>query len=308
MNPEQTGAAIADGRIELRLGDAASPRAYRVAGLDLVTNATIPALDAFAVDRPAVWMASEGYQPPEATGRLVYDGPGWIENRWRPVTSRHTPDGYYLSIDGATYWVRGDGGLIMANTGGGSSSIALGSPLILALALKGKFSLHAGVVAIGNELVAFIGESGAGKSTLARTLGETGPPWRRILDDTLPVGRDDRGRFVALPHLPQPKFAAEMQPAAIAPESMSLRAIYLLDEVGDLSGGVAIAPLSPAEAAVALVGHTVGGRLFGRDLLAAHLGFCAALSQAVPVSRLIYPRRFDVLPEVGSHLEADLLC
>ena len=306
MNPKQTGAAPADGRIELRLGDAAPPRAYRVAGLDLVANATIPALDAFAVDRPAVWIASEGYQPPEATGRVVYDGPGWIENRWRPVTSRHSPDGYHLSIDGATYWIRGDGGLIMADPGGGASSIALGSPLILALALKGQFSLHAGVVATGNELVAFIGESGAGKSTLARYLGETGSPWRRILDDTLPVGQDDAGRLVAYPHLPQPKIAAEMQPAAIAPESMNLRAIYLLDEVGEMSGGVAIASLSPAEAAVALVGHTVGGRLFGRDLLAAHLGFCAAMAQAIPVRRLIYPRRFDVLPEVAARLAADL--
>ena len=306
MNPKQSGAAPADGRIELRLGDAAPPRAYRVAGLDLVTNATVPALDAFAVDRSAVWMASEGYQPPAATGRLAYDGPGWIENQWRRVTSRHTPDGYYLSIDGATYWIRGDGGLIMADTGGASSSIALGSPLILALALKGQFSLHAGVVAIGNELVAFIGESGAGKSTLARYLGETGHPWRRVLDDTLPVGMDEADGFVALPHLPQPKFADALQPANLVPERMRLGAIYLLDEVGEMSGGMAIAPLSPAEAAVALVGHTVGGRLFGRDLLAAHLAFCAGMAQALPVQRLIYPRRFDILPEVAARLAADL--
>lgn len=306
MNSEQTEATHADGRIELRMRDAMPPRTYRVAALDLVTNATIPALDAFAADRPAIWVDSEGYQPPEPAGRLVYDGPGWIENRWRPVTSRHSPAGYHLSIDGATYWVRGDGGMIVADTGGGSSSIALGSPLILALALRGIFGLHAGVVGHGGELVAFIGESGAGKSTLVRHLGEAVGPWRQVIDDTLPVGMDDEGRFIALPHLPQPKFAAALQPAALVPERMRLRAIYLLDEVGELSGGVAVVPLSQIEATVALVGHTVGGRLFGRDLLAAHLDFCAALSRAIPVRRLIYPRRFDGLPDVAARLAADL--
>lgn len=293
-------------RIELRTRESSPPRTYRVANLDLVTNAYILALDAFAADSPAMWDASEKYPPPEAAGRVVYNGPGWIDNRWREVTNRHSPDGYHLSIDRATYWIRGDGGLVVEYGEAAPASISLGSPLILALALKGIFGLHAGVVAAGGELVAFIGESGAGKSTLARFLNEHGPPWRRIIDDTLPVGRDEAGGFVALPHLPQPKIAAAFQPAALTAERMSLRAIYLLDVAGEETGGVKIRPLSPAEAAVALVQHTVGSRLFDRDLLLIHLGFCAEMAQAISVRGLGYPRRFDVLPEVAARLAADL--
>ena len=306
MNDGRPASTPMTERIELRTREATPPRAYRVAALDLVTNAYIPALDAFAVDSPAVWIASEGYRNKAIGGQVVYDGPGWIDNRWRPVTSRHSPDGYHLSVDDVSYWIRSDGGLVVENEGAASPSIALGSPLILALALRGIFGLHAGVVACGEELVAFIGESGAGKSTLARYLDEHGPPFRRIIDDTLPVGRDEEGGFVALPHLPQPKIAAALQPAALAPERMRLRAIYLLDEVGASAGGVGIRPLGTAEAAVALVGHTVGSRLFSRDLLSIHLGFCAAMAQAIPVRRLGYPRRFDVLPEVAARLAADL--
>ena len=57
---------------------------------------------------------------------------------------------------------------------------------------------------------------------------------------------------------------------------------------------------------LALVSHTVAARLFGKDLLAQHLAFCAQAAAQMPVRRLAYPRRFDTLPRVRDALAADL--
>jgi len=47
-----------------------------------------------------------------------------------------------------------------------------------------------------------------------------------------------------------------------------------------------------------LIRHTVAARLFDRPLLAAHLDFCAEAAARIPVRRLAYPHRREVLPQV----------
>lgn len=54
--------------------------------------------------------------------------------------------------------------------------------------------------------------------------------------------------------------------------------------------------LSSRDAALALVGQTVGARLFAADLQASHLDFCARLAGRLPVFTLRFPRRPEALP------------
>lgn len=166
---------------------------------------------------------------------------------------------------------------------------ALSGPvLVFALALRGFFSLHASAVALrdaGDRLIAFVGPSGAGKSTLAAVLAARGP-WVRVSDDVLPAGLTEEPSPVALTEFPQPKLAATARPAASLPESLPLAAVCVLRPP---TGEVRLAPMPVPEAALTLIRHTLGTRLFGPDLLRRHLDSCADLAVAVPVVRLSYP-------------------
>jgi len=288
-----------------------------VAGATLLTDLDLPVLAAYAAGGAARWTGEPLAPPPEVAPEgqdeeCTFDGVGLIVDGPRHVVCRASAAGYRLSLGGiGEFWIAPDGGRIAetaVDPHGAPETramAALGAPLALALALRGTFCLHASVVAVDDTLLAFIGESGAGKSTLARYLDrEGGAGWRRIIDDTLPVARPTAADgATALPHFPQLKLPDEMQPARLAPERMPLRAIYALENFDD---GPAVVSLRRSEAALALMAHTVGSRLFGRGLLADHMDFCGALSARVPVRRLRYPRRFEALPAVRAALVEDM--
>jgi hypothetical protein len=88
------------------------------------------------------------------------------------------------------------------------------------------------------------------------------------------------------------------------PEAVALGAIYQL--AGSAGPDPRTTRLAVQEATLALVRHTVAARLFDRDLLAAHLTFCAQVAATVPVKRLDYRRSFADLPLVGRAIAADL--
>lgn len=292
------------------------PRAYRVAGTDLLTDIDLPVLRAYAAEshgkgEPARWGTDEA-APEDDSGKLVFDGLGLIVDGQRRVVCRASAAGYRLELGGiGAYRIASDGRRIVETAVDSRcdpetrAMAAIGAPLVLALALRGTFCIHASAVIHGGKTAAFIGESGAGKSTLARYLDrEGGPDWRRLIDDTLPVAPPaPDAPATALPHFPQPKLPDAMQPSKLAPERLPLSAVYVLESAGDT---IAIAPLRQSEATLALAAHTVGSRLFGRALLAKHIDFCADLAARVPVKQLIYPRTFDVLPAVQAALAADL--
>ncbi len=249
-----------------------------------------------------------------AAGTITYSGPGWIGNRWRDVVCRRMSSGYRISIDGiGAFTVASDGQRVTqvessdACTGVMLLEAALGPPFILALALQGKFCLHAGAALSGEKLVAFVGESGFGKSTLARTfIAESRTVSRRICDDILPValGQDS---LLALPHFPQLKLPADQQPPLHAPASLPLHTVYVLDKNPPQGeNNVDLHRLTRAEATMALVQHTVAARLFDKELLARHLTFCAEAAARIKVRRLSYPRSFDMLPAVREAIMADL--
>ena len=67
--------------------------------------------------------------------------------------------------------------------------VILGPALVLALALRGIWSLHASAAMFQDQTTVFLGESGQGKSTLAAYLSNS-PGWRLVADDILPVKID----------------------------------------------------------------------------------------------------------------------
>ena len=84
--------------------------------------------------------------------------------------------------------------------------------------------------------------------------------------------------------------------------AVALRKLYLLD-YGDQHE---IVPVSPAEAAIALVSHTYGVEVFHNIAPREHFVQCTELVKTVPVCRLRRKMSFDHLPALISLLEDDL--
>jgi hypothetical protein len=249
---------------------------------------------------PAVHIAAEG--------RVVYDEPGWVANAWRHVTCTANQDGYRLQVEGVgRFALTADGQNIICEEDAappGSRLLAetlLGAPLILALAMKGIWSLHAGAIIEENRLILFVGESRRGKSTLARSLAEDPQRSRvRAVDDVLPVSLR-QGGLVGLPHFPQLKISAAEQLAPTIPGSLPIEGIYVLEDALP-DEAVAADQLNERDALLALVKHTVASRLFDSPTLARHLAFCAEAARRVPISRLVYPHRQGAVAEVAAQI------
>ena len=180
--------------------------------------------------------------------------------------------------------------------------ILAGPALVMALAQRGTWSLHASAAAFGDCTFAFLGESGQGKSTLAAYLADAGHPhWQLVADDILPVRAAADGAET-WPHFPQLKLSDEAQPGPNLPEHLPLDRVCILTSV-DPEQSPALRLLPPGEAIQGLLRHTAGTRLFSPDLLAGHLAFCSQIAGQVRVYRLLYPARRDILPHVKELLE-----
>jgi len=247
-------------------------------------------------------------KPREARAKLLYQGPGWVAGGLHQVECTLSDQGFRLEIAGVgVFRVAPDGSSFCGTDTDPDvdpehlSQTAVGPPLVLALALQDAFCLHASAVTDGRSAVAFVGRSGTGKSSLAYLLAtQPGLGWMRLADDVLAVEESARWP-IALPRFPQLKLEAREQPWLDQPERLPLAAAYLLDRP---TARVELRPLSPRDAAVALMHHTVAARLFSPALVERHLDFCARIAEQIPVSRLSYPWRLDVAPEISRALAA----
>lgn len=233
---------------------------------------------------------------------------GWLAGLDRRVECRYSPTGARLVVpDLAGFDLDRQKGVIRSLpefTPAGTApdlieEVLLGPALLLQLAWRSAFALHAGAVQMNGSVVAFCAESGVGKSTLAGGFqGED----LAVADDLLPIRLDPDP--VALPRFPQFKWPAERQYPLAAPVSLPLRAVCLLtpEPAETAASYISAQALDLPHSALALVRHTVASRLFPPELLQSHLDFCRDLATAVPVYRLRYPRRLGLLPELRTFI------
>ncbi len=168
--------------------------------------------------------------------------------------------------------------------------LALGSPILLLLAARAIWALHASAVFVHERLFVFLGASGRGKSTLAALAY---PEWERAADDLLPF---ELVRGCLLAHLDYPQLKLDPPRRIHAPAPVAT----LIALAGP---GTAAEPrlsrLRPAETARLLLGQTVSARRYGPDLLAAHLDGCVSAANVVPAYRLDLPHDLARLPEAA---------
>lgn len=284
----------------LNPGEPSPSICYRLAEHCLCSDRPLAMLDPWRIDGASVSKppVTDVFAP---EGMPRYLESAWIGNRWRKVHFWQREQRLRLHIEAAGEWLIDlerlavhklsiapvDPGLI--------AEIALGPGLILLLAQCDVFCLHASGVLIADRARLFSGDSGQGKSTLARA-----DSWRRISDDITPVKVDQEGAWV-FPHFPQLKLAAQDQYLTADPSRWPLHALYLLCPArGERNGTIAAVLLQPAEAARAIIAHTVASRLFTPRVLANHLAHAARLARLVPVYRLRYPWGMGNLPAVRS--------
>lgn len=289
------------------MGVTSGPVFYRLAGQIIQFDREIPELRPFRLDPVETSPFPAGFNPQKLnTSSPASQAFGWLANSMLTVSVWREEQGYRLDIPSAgEFWVSADGSAI------GQISRAvdvppvflaeswLGPPLVLALALRGIWCLHASAIQAMGKQIAFLGSSGAGKSTLAAYIASQ-PGAQRAADDILPVAWQD-GCLVSLPHFPQLKISTERQPGPKMAEKMPLTALYLLEESPDVS----LEAVGSGSAAVLLAAHTVAARLFDTRLLTEHLTFCTRAA-SIPLRRLAYPREVTALPLVWQALQEDL--
>lgn len=195
----------------------------------------------------------------------------------------------------------------------------------LALGLQGKSVFHGAAVDIMGAASAFLAESGRGKSTLAAAFARRG--YAFLTDDGLLVEPQGTG-FVVEPSAPGLRLLPDSAEAVIAaaqapadsasyavkrkftaglvlpfcPHSRPLRVAYLLGD--GTAGDISVERITGAEAAMAWVQHAFLLEFRDKLVLSNHFDRTAALAQEIPLYRLDYPRRFELLDELIDRLAA----
>ena len=202
----------------------------------------------------------------------------------------------------------------------------LGTILAVLLHQRGLMVLHGSAVAVGNEVVAFIGPKGRGKSTTAAMLHGRGH--RLMADDIVAVRIREGHDPEVIPGFPQFKLWPEAAACLLGKESetlphlvsgydkrsrrlgddfsptpVRLGSIYALAEGPTLR----LTPLAPQDALIQLIANTYVAR-FGKQLLKAenaraHLEHCTNVAGQVPVYRLDRPNSLAVLAATAQMIE-----
>lgn len=295
-------------------------RRYAVYGLTLASDIPLPSLVEVEEGTAAIALARQSPAFVRARVPVVPEGPeDWI---------RHAvlDDGsVYVRVEAAfEAIVAADGRRADCVRLEGDSRVfeaqLLNFVLSTALTLQGEEPLHATVLDLGASAVALLGPSGAGKSTLAacliaggadlvtddmlrlvfedgRALAHPGPyrlklfeePARRLLAGAALFGAFDR---LGEKRLVRPRMASP----PMRPHPLS--ALFWLGDMPTserLEGG----RLEGTALARALIASAMNTRYLTPERLARQLRFAERVGRELPMFRLAYPRRFELLDEVA---------
>ncbi len=198
----------------------------------------------------------------------------------------------------------------------------VGNVMAMALYQRGLLVLHASVVDIGGEAVAFLGVSGEGKSSTAAAFLACGYPV--LTDDVAPVASNST-RPTIIPGFPQIKLSRAVAnvlgydfeslillhpdeekrgyhfqwPAPAKP--LPIRCIYTLAYGSEFS----VEPLSAKDSVIELIQHSRPTTLMHSGG-APHFMQCAAIARQYPIYRLNRPKDLtqlsELVPQIIHHL------
>ncbi len=231
------------------------------------------------------------------------------------VARTSNPSGLYFRYGDGTTFIIDDGAsalwaawrapLTLEDT----ATYLLGPMLGFVLRLRGVLSLHASVVSVEGQALAFMGAAGAGKSTLAAAFAQRG--FAVVSDDVLAL--DMRGdEFIAQPGYPRLRlwpdsvaalFGASESLPRLTPNwdkrylalgttkfrfqstPLPLGALYVIGNAGT-SMPAPIAPMKAREAMVALLRENAEGALTDKATRAREFRDIGRLVERVPIRRL----------------------
>jgi hypothetical protein len=206
----------------------------------------------------------------------------------------------------------------------------LGQALSFALIKLGAEPIHATAVDVGRGAIVFLGDSGYGKSTLATSFLRAG---HRILTDDLLLFCDDGPGVKAYPGPSRIKLmedrAWELLPGIGPAGPMNRRGGKLIIPLAAAHGagkktrilafydllppgeakrlhGISIQRLSSRDAFFALTRNTFNPRVATPSRLRQLFATATRIASKVPVKRLAFPRRLDVLPLVREAILRDV--
>ena len=208
----------------------------------------------------------------------------------------------------------------------------IGPVFSFALAQWGTICLHASAVNFRGQAISFLAMRGGGKSTLGLYFLKKGHAL--VTDDILPLA-ENAGEIYAVPSYPEmklwpetvvhflgegielPKVHPEIEKrwvemgkvyGTFSPDPLPLRAIYLLelDHLDQGETGVTITPLDRKEGMMVLIKNTSQVAMLNHKLLAHRFGLYAQIATQIPIRRLRFERRFELLPLAYSAILNDL--
>ncbi len=280
-------------------GSPKHPKAYRVAGQEVVAERSLAWLEPFAQPGRAKDLPPRSQAEVDAAeqGALIFDGEAFLARRLRQLTCHHFRWGFLFDVEGlgSFRFVEAESSLEVQSSVPGAEpelleEVLLGPLLALALARRGIFLLHAAACELEGKVFLLLGESGAGKSTLAARLGG------KLADDQAAI---DAETLELLPDFPQPKMESEDQELLSRVGRKSITGILLIEKANPQSAPE-LHPLSPLAGAAGILSHTTASRCFDPPLLRSHLDFASDLVAEVSVQRLVYPHH----PEAPGKIRA----
>jgi hypothetical protein len=202
----------------------------------------------------------------------------------------------------------------------------LGQVLSYCLLARGIEPLHATAMVVDARAIAFLGDSGFGKSTLAAAFLQRG--YALLTDDVLALefsGENVWARpgiarvklnpdsadavFCGRRSIPMNTFTSKMifplNDSQHGNRVVPLQALYVLPHKTSKSR-ILIRRLSGRSSFLPIVQNTFNDTVLHPDRLKRQFAFAGRLAGLIPIKRLSYPKRLDMLPEVADAILADI--